>query len=167
MAAQHLREKRVPQRIAFIGRHQSQPRLDLTSNHEGRFGWPIAWSLQLDKSKDHLVGQVCDLVLNCEGLVYADLLNLTFVFYSDLEGPCDEVNRRASHTAGDEFSSFAHLVTHIKLNQIALRLLLLERAPVEVQLREKLYLLKSVELLQGVDLVDDGDVAFSEFSWLR
>ena len=143
-AAERLWEVGVPKDIALVCRHQVQSRLDLACNHEGCLTRPISVLLELANCRDDAWCEVHNLILDGEGLVQLDRLDLSQVSDAHLERPRDKAYRRAAHAARNGFSRFPSLgfLITVQVNQVLdLIFLSLVRLPLEMELREKLYLL--------------------------
>ena len=143
-AAERLWEVGVPEDIAFVCGHQVQPRLDLACDHEGCLARPISVLLELADRRDDPWREVHNLILDGEGLVQLDRLDLSQVSDAHLERPRDKAYWRATHAARNRFSRFPSLgfVITVQVNQVlGLIFLSLVRLPLEMELRVKLYLL--------------------------
>lgn len=127
-------------------------RLNFTCNHEWCLCWSVLVSLKLADGKDDFLSQVVDFVLNSERFMQTHGLDLSLIANANLEWSCDETYWRTTHTARDIVASFPSFALLAQLDQV-FSLLCLERAPLEVQLREQLHLLQSVKLLKEIDLI--------------
>ena len=143
-ATESLWEVGVPKDIAFVCGHQVKSRLDLTCDHEGCLTRPISVLLELSNCRNDSWCEVHNLILDGEGLVQLDCLDLSQVSDAYLEGPRNKAYWRAAHATRNGFSRFPSLgfLITAQVNQVLdLIFLSLVRLPLEMELREKLYLL--------------------------
>ena len=119
-------------------RHQVENWLDLAGNKE-IFSTVNGIFMQVQNDWNTFLAEVCDFILNCEGLKLNNVLNMIFVSNSDFQRSFNNVQRRTSHATTDFVVTFFALCRLSTISRFSW-------APLEMKLSEEIHFMQGVVL---------------------